>query len=68
MLHFLKKIRNWFVTGEFISIYIITYKCDNIIDTFTIKANNKYEAIKHAYEKGSKMACNLFEILEVIEF
>jgi len=68
MLHFLKKIRNWFVTGEFTSIYIITYRCDSIIDSFTIKAKNKYDAIKYAYEKGDKMVCNLFEILEVIEF
>ena len=67
MLHFLKKIRNWFVTGEFISNYIIIYKCDSATDLFLIKANNKYEAIKLAHEEGNKMFCNLFKILGVIE-
>ena len=67
MLSLIKKLRNWLVMGKFISIYIVTYKCDKVIDTFIIESESKLEAIKRAYEEGSKMNCKTFELLDIIE-
>lgn len=67
MISFLKKLRNWLVLGKFISIYIVTCKCNNTIKVFTLESGNEQEAIKKAYEEGGKMNCKSFEIVEIVE-
>ena len=67
MLSIFKKIRNWITFGEFISIFIIAYKCDGEIKTLVIECKSWAEAYSKARDIGSKMSCD-FKIVDIVEY
>ena len=67
--NFFKKIKNWLIFGEFINLYIVTYKCDNKIGTIVVKSNSKTEAAyTAAIDLKNKYNCLNVTIIEIYEY